>query len=132
MHHLSFSVSDLAKSTAFYDAVLGALNYRRVWTGTNGVGYGVEEGKDLFALKKRMATVQIPSPGFHLAFAAKSCEAVDAFFATAMRMGATDNGGSGFRPQYEKHYYAAFIIDLDGYEIEAVINSAPSLKEPRQ
>lgn len=123
LHHLSFSVSDLQKSTRFYDAVLGTLGYRRVWTGANGVGYGIENDKDLFALKKRVDHVRIPSAGFHLAFAAKSRNDVDAFYETAIQMGAKDNGRSGLRPQYGENYYAAFVVDLDGYEIEAVIDT---------
>lgn len=122
LHHLSFSVSDLTNSTAFYDAVLGAMNYRRFWTDDNGVGYGLEENKDLFAIKKRVGKAA-PSTGFHLALRAKSRYQVDAFYRAAIEMGAKDNGAPGLRPHFGDHYYTAFVIDPDGYELEAVCNA---------
>jgi len=61
-------------------------------------------------------------PRFHLAFSAPSRESVDRFHASALRHGATDDGRPGLRRHYGPGYYAAFIIDLDGHRIEAVIN----------
>jgi catechol 2,3-dioxygenase-like lactoylglutathione lyase family enzyme len=61
-----------------------------------------------------------PGPGFHLAFIAPSREAVDAFHAAALAAGAEDCGAPGPRPHYGETYYAAFVIDLDGYKLEAV------------
>jgi len=57
---------------------------------------------------------------FHLAFNAPSREAVDAFHAAAVQAGGTDCGAPGLRPHYSATYYAAFVIDLDGYKLEAV------------
>ena len=125
LHHLSFAVSDLGRASAFYDDVLRALDYVRVWTFPDAVGYGPPGGGDKFAVIEAPAGgVAPPGCGFHLAFAAKSRAAVDAFYAAAIAKGAKDNGPPGLRPQYGPHYYAAFVIDLDGYEIEAVINEA--------
>jgi catechol 2,3-dioxygenase-like lactoylglutathione lyase family enzyme len=121
LHHLSFAVVDLRRAAAFYDAVLGALGYRRVFEAETAIGYGIEDGKDKFCLKQR-ANAAPPSPGFHLAFAAPSRAAVDAFHAAALLAGGTDNGAAGPRPGYGPHYYAAFIVDPDGHRIEAVIN----------
>jgi catechol 2,3-dioxygenase-like lactoylglutathione lyase family enzyme len=123
LHHISLAASDLARSGAFYDAVLGALGYRRVFEDHTAVGYGIEDGKDLLCLKLRPA-VTPPGPGFHLAFAAPNRLAVDAFHAAALRHGGVDNGGPGLRPDYGPHYYAAFVIDPDGHRVEAVINTA--------
>jgi len=64
-----------------------------------------------------------PGEGFHLAFTASDRAAVDAFHAAALRHGGADNGPPGLRPHYGPGYYAAFVIDPDGYRIEAVINS---------
>jgi hypothetical protein len=58
LHHLSFA--DLKTSSSFYDAVLGALGYRRAWTANDAVGYGLEEQKDLFTLKHRGGRVAAP------------------------------------------------------------------------
>lgn len=122
LHHLSLSVSDLATSAAFYDAILGALGYVRVCAGPDFVGWGLEPGKDKFAIKLRAANVTAPSAGFHAAFSAENHEAVDAFHAAALEHGGADKGAPGLRPHYGPHYYAAFVIDPDGYRIEAVIN----------
>lgn len=118
--HLSLSVSDLARSGAFYDAALGALGYIRVWSFPEAVGYGSRRGEDVLALKKRVDTVAAPSPGFHIALAGSSTAAVDAFHAAALANGGTDDGAPGLRPDYGVGYYAAFVIDPDGYHLEAV------------
>jgi predicted lactoylglutathione lyase len=55
-----------------------------------------------------------------VAFSAASRAAVDAFHEAALAAGGRDNGGPGLRPQYHADYYAAFILDPDGYNIEAV------------
>jgi len=117
--HLSFGVTDLSRSTAFYDAVMAALGFRRVWTSANGVGYGLEPDKDKLALFPR-ADASPPGPGFHLAFHATDRDAVDRFHAAALTVGGTCNGPPGLRPHYSETYYAAFVIDPDGYQLEAV------------
>jgi catechol 2,3-dioxygenase-like lactoylglutathione lyase family enzyme len=130
LHHVSFGVTDLRRAVDFYDAVLEPLGYVRVWTDFEGdpdtlaVGYGLPGGEDLLALKQRMHAHVAPGPGFHLAFSAPSREAVNRFHAAAMRTGGKDNGAPGLRPDYGPHYYAAFVIDPDGFRIEAVINVA--------
>jgi len=122
LHHLSLAVADLSGAATFYDAVLGALGYRRVFTDETAVGYGIEDGKDKFCLKLR-SNISKPSSGFHLAFAAPSRKAVDLFHIAGLEKGGLDNGAPGLRPHYGPHYYAAFLIDHDGCHIEAVINA---------
>lgn len=122
LHHLSFAVVDLPRSTAFYDATLVALKYVRVWMDKTAVGYGSPGGGDKFAIKLRTSGVVVPGEGFHVAFAAPSREAVAAFYKAALEHGGKDNGGTGLHPEYGSHYYAAFVFDPDGYRIEAVIN----------
>lgn len=123
LHHISFGVRDLGLSAAFYDAALGALGYQRVFEDEDAIGYGITEGKDLLCLKLR-PDAQPAAGGFHLAFAASSRAAVDAFYAAALRVAGSDNGAPGLRPDYGPHYYAAFLIDPDGYHVEAVINQS--------
>ena len=60
----------------------------------------------------------------HLAFAAPSRDAIDRFYAAAIAHGARDEGAPGLRPHYGPDYYAAFVVDADGYHIEAVISTA--------
>jgi len=121
LHHISYGVRDLALAGAFYDAVLGALGFRRVFEDDTAVGYGLEDDKDLLCLKLR-PDARPPGAGSHLAFAAPSRAAVDAFHAAGMRTGGADNGTPGLREDYGDHYYAAFLVDPDGHRIEAVIN----------
>jgi len=122
LHHLSFGVSDLTRSAAFYEATLSALGYVRVWSDKTAVGYGYPGGGDKLAIKLRPTGVVAPGPGFHVAFAAPSREAVARFHDEALRHGGQDNGLPGLRPDYGESYYAAFVIDPDGYRIEAVVN----------
>ena len=122
LHHLSFAVADLQRSSVFYDAVLSPLGYGRVWADETAIGYGLPGSEDQFAIKRRSGGVVVPGEGFHVAFAAPSREAVAAFYRAALEHGGTDNGGAGIHLEYGSDYYAAFVFDPDGYRIEAVIN----------
>lgn len=121
LHHLSFAVRDLARSAAFYDAVFRPLGYVRVWADDTAVGYGYAGGGDKFAIKLRTENQGIPGDGFHAAFAAPSREAVHEFYEAAMAHGGQDNGAPELCVDYGPDYYAAFVLDPDGYRIEAVI-----------
>lgn len=122
LHHASFAVSNLERSAAFYDITLSALGYVRVWTEKTAIGYGLLGGGDKFAIKSRPNEMIVPGEGFHLAFAAPSRDAVQAFYKAALENGGKDNGGAGLHPEYGENYYAAFVFDPDDYRIEAVIN----------
>jgi len=123
LHHLSFGVSNLERAAAFYDAALSALGYVRVWSDATAIGYGCEGGGDKLAIKLSTGEAVAPGPGFHVAFAATSRAAVARFHAAALKNGGQDNGAPGLRPQYGENYYAAFVIDPDGYRVEAVIDA---------
>jgi catechol 2,3-dioxygenase-like lactoylglutathione lyase family enzyme len=118
--HLSFGVNDLDRAAAFYDRILTPLGFVCVWKNPKGAGFGPKGRGDKLALFAKPAQTVAPGPGFHLAFDAPSREAVDAFHAAALEAGGTDCGPPGLRPQYSATYYAAFVIDLDGYKLEAV------------
>ncbi|ALN59081.1 glyoxalase/bleomycin resistance protein/dioxygenase [Lysobacter enzymogenes] len=124
-HHLSLGVRDLARAGAFYDAVLGALGYRRVFDGDESIGYGLVDNQDLLLLNLTPAAAA-PGDGTHLAFAAASRAEVDAFHRGGLSGGGRDNGAPGLRPDYGAHYYACFLIDPDGHRVEAVINAPAS------
>jgi catechol 2,3-dioxygenase-like lactoylglutathione lyase family enzyme len=121
LHHLSIAVTDLPRAMIFYDAVLATLGYARVFTGNEAVGYGYP-GQDDLLLINAQNSVNIPGEGFHLAFAAARPEDVDRFHTAALRHGGRCNGTPGVRPDYGDYYYAAFVIDPEGYRIEAVVN----------
>ncbi len=119
LHHVSLPVRNLEAASALYDAALGALGYQRVFTASTAVGYGTEPGKDKLCLKLT-PEASSAGEGFHLAFAAPSVEAVEAFHGEALANGARDNGAPGLQPAYGPDYYAAFVIDQDGHALEAV------------
>ena len=118
--HLSFGVGDLRRAAGFYDRILAPLGYVRVWSSDKAVGFGEDGGGDKLALFARPGEAAPPGPGFHLAFDAPTRAAVDAFHPAALEAGGSDAGAPGPRAHYGATYYAAFVIDLDGYKLEAV------------
>jgi catechol 2,3-dioxygenase-like lactoylglutathione lyase family enzyme len=120
--HTGIGVADVARSAAFYDVVLSALGFRRVVQlpdddATDGVGYGADY--PVFWIDR----FHPHSIKQHTAFAAKSRAQVDAFHAAALKAGGTDNGPPGLRDTakgYPAGYYAAFVLDPDGNNLEAV------------
>jgi catechol 2,3-dioxygenase-like lactoylglutathione lyase family enzyme len=118
--HLSFGISDMTRSGAFYDATLAALGYARVFSRPSSIGYGrAGTQDDRLLLILQPDPVIPPSRGFHLAFIAPSREAVDRFHIAAIECGGLDQGAPGLRPHYGTNYYAAFVLDPDGYKLEA-------------
>jgi catechol 2,3-dioxygenase-like lactoylglutathione lyase family enzyme len=129
LHHLSFAVADLTRSATFYDAALAPLGFTRIWTQESGPGrkeaaviYGLPGADDGFAIRLRQQGVVVPSEGFHLAFRAPSQDAATAFRQAALAHGGRDNGGVSFHPEHGPNYFAAFVVDPDGYRIEAVVD----------
>src|SRR6478736_4730542 len=126
--HIQLVVRDLAASQAFYEAVFKVLN---VTLGGTGEGYfWVDE---LFVSTADSEAAQGKLTGrHHLAFQAQDKAGVDAFYKAALANGGTDNGPPGERP-YHPGYYAAFVLDPDGNNVEAVFHgeakrSSPSVK----
>ena len=114
--HTGIGVANVGRSALFYDAALGALGMRRAMqipddTGTDGVGYGFEY--PVFWIDR----YHPHSVRQHTAFAAKSRAEVEAFHAAALKAGGAENGKPGLR---SPNYYAAFVLDPDGNNMEAV------------
>ena len=119
--HISFGVADFSRSTQFYDYALGTLGISRIIdlpsensSGIKVSGYG--DDRPWFWLAEENAT----SGMVHIAFRAKTRKEVNMFHEAAIRAGGIDNGPPGIRPVYHAEYYAAFVIDPDGHNIEAV------------
>ena len=120
--HTGVGVANVVRSATFYDVALSALGLRRVVQlpekdGSDGIGYGVDY--PVFWIDR----FHPHSVKQHTAFAAKSRAQVDAFHAAALKAGGTDNGPPGLRDTangYPPGYYAAFVLDPDGNNLEAV------------
>jgi catechol 2,3-dioxygenase-like lactoylglutathione lyase family enzyme len=112
--HTSLAVSNYAKSKAFYLAALGPLGYHNNMEYGEAAGFNDGKNTDFWIGKK--PTV-VPT---HVAFEARSGKQVEAFYQAALAAGGKDNGKPGYREEYWPGYYAAFIFDPDGNNIEAV------------
>ncbi|KAB2915825.1 MAG: VOC family protein [Hyphomicrobiaceae bacterium] len=118
LNHVSIGVGNIAKTKRFYDAVLKPLGYKCLSQSTGSLGYG----RDAVALW--ISEVERPVPadeksGLHFCFDAPTRKSVDGFHTAALRSGGRDNGKPGVRGDYGPDYYAAFVVDPDGYRIEA-------------
>jgi catechol 2,3-dioxygenase-like lactoylglutathione lyase family enzyme len=111
--HVNIVVTDVGRSRAFYDRALAALGLRSLDADNEGALYGVTEA--CFVIGRGPQ----PTP-VHIGFRAPNHAAVDAFHKAALEAGGRDHGAPGLRPRYGAHYYAAFILDPDGHNIEAV------------
>jgi catechol 2,3-dioxygenase-like lactoylglutathione lyase family enzyme len=118
LDHISLGVADLIRSRRFYDAALQPLGYRCHYDDPTTLGYGGEQ-PDFWLNRTDYPVPADPRSGLHVSLSAPTPESVDAFHAAALRSGGQDNGPPGLRPDYGPGYYAAFVIDPDGYRIEA-------------
>ncbi len=124
LDHAGFPVSDYARSKAFYLRALAPLGYvlvmevRQDENDSPAAGFGAG-GKPDFWIGGE-GGLQRP---IHIAIAAQDRAAVDAFHRAALAAGGKDNGTPGLRPHYHANYYAAFVLDPDGHNIEAVCHA---------
>jgi len=122
--HVTFGVVDFDSSTAFYDAALAPLGVLHLFDvpveetgGVRVTGYG--DARPWLWLAEERPTTGL----MHIALQAGSVAEVDAFHAAAIAAGGVDNGAPGLRAHYHANYYAAFVRDPDGHNIEAVCHS---------
>ena len=118
LNHVSIGVLDIAKTKRFYDAALKPLGYKCLSEGSDSLGYGSD------AVAFWISATERPVPpdgksGLHFCFDAPTRQSVDAFHAAGLRAGGKDNGKPGLRADYGPNYYAAFVVDPDGYRVEA-------------
>ena len=122
--HITLGVTEFSRSTDFYMRALAPLGIKRLFDvpeehsgGVEATGFG--DDRPWFWLAGERPTTGL----VHVAFSAESREAVDRFHAAAILAGGIDNGPPGLRPQYHASYYAAFVFDPDGHNIEAVCHT---------
>ncbi|MBD2259353.1 VOC family protein [Pseudanabaena sp. FACHB-2040] len=121
--HVGINVSNFEKSKAFYVKALAALGYQLLkefnasaTDSTATAGFFGVEGKPEFWVGQG----DVNTPRLHIAFRAETHEIVQAFYKAALEAGGQDNGAPGLRAYYHPNYYGAFVLDLDGHNIEAV------------
>jgi len=115
--HTRLKVADFAKSKSFFQSALLPLGYKLLRELPETAGFGDRERPDFWIVPGKAQQT-------HVAFAAANRKTVDEFYQAAIAAGGRDNGGPGLRPHYHPDYYAAFVFDPDGNNIEAVCRHA--------
>lgn len=113
--HVIIGVTDLEAAKKFYAAALKPLGYTMAFAGDWGAGFQSGEGVPDFFLHPAETVVPV-----HVAFHTEDRALVSAFYEAAIAAGGKDNGAPGLRPHYHENYFGAFVLDGDGYNIEAV------------
>ncbi len=124
--HATVGSNDLARARAFYEPVMAALSISSPFAMPGALVFGAADGAKLFVVHPFDEAPALPGNGTHLAFAAATRHAVDAFYAAALANGGSDAGPPGLRPHYHRHYYAAYVRDPDGNKLQAVCHQAPA------
>ena len=114
--HIGLKVKDIGASVRFYEAALAGLGHVVGSRDASYAGLGPAGAPALWLYAAKGAT----GPGTHVAFRAKDRAAVDRFHVDGLKAGGRDNGRPGLRTDYAPNYYAAFLIDPDGNNVEAV------------
>lgn len=127
LNHINLVVTDLEKSKKFFQAALTPLGYKLLAEHPKSAGFGQAdiEGSRDFWIKE--GSVGDNKSFSCLAFTAPNKETVDNFHKQAIKAGAKDNGPPGYRPKYHAGYYATYVIDPNGYNIEAVFDDLEEL-----
>jgi catechol 2,3-dioxygenase-like lactoylglutathione lyase family enzyme len=122
LDHISIPVADIDRSAVFYDAVLATIGLERRKERPGAIGYGppARAAPVFWILAGEREGSGAPGVGLHVSFQARDRRSVDAFHETALSFGGRDAGEPGLRPQYTMPFYGAFVLDPDGFKIEAV------------
>lgn len=120
LSHVSLGTNDYPTAKVFYDAVLATLQIRCVMDFEGGAGYG-RAFPEFWIQRPHDGQAASVGNGVHVSFLANSIDEVKAFHAKALALGAKDDGPPGYRKEYSDDYYAAFVRDLDGNKIEAML-----------
>ncbi len=128
--HCSFSVKNYQESLNFYDDVLGTLGYARIMTldipehDVMTAGYGSGYKPFFWIGPMGKADEEIGrARGMHIAFLAPTIQSIHEWYAKGLALGAQDNGAPGPRPEYHPGYYGAFLVDPNGWRIEACLHT---------
>jgi catechol 2,3-dioxygenase-like lactoylglutathione lyase family enzyme len=122
--HFGINCTDWAKSKEFYDSVLGVLGYSRQMDYQVAIGYGSEGKPDFWIADASAGDAGGPNREIHVAFHAADADAVQAFYDTALSLGAESLHAPRLWPEYHPGYFGAFVRDPDGNNVEAVFHGA--------
>ncbi|HEV2106885.1 MAG TPA: VOC family protein [Thermomicrobiales bacterium] len=125
--HVGFLVRDIEASRRFYEAALAPLGFHVMYEDSDGVAFGVTSADD-FGIHQH----QEPTTHAHVAFVAQDRNAVDAFYASALANGGLEKSPPCLRAEYHATYYAGYVWDPDGNNIEAVHHGRDEGAEPAQ
>lgn len=115
LDHVTLNVQDVEALKPFYAEALRPLGYELMLDFVEGAGYGAEGKPDFFLAQRGESSSPV-----HVAFRSPDRKTVDEFFAAAIEAGGKDNGSPGIRRVYHEYYYGAYVLDLEGNNIEAV------------
>jgi catechol 2,3-dioxygenase-like lactoylglutathione lyase family enzyme len=132
LDHISLRVTDYERSKRFYEAALAPLGYVLAMENDSGAGFRKGYIPSFWIKRGDVTQPHVPplptsgcgGPALHIAFASDDRQSVDSFYHAAVAAGARDNGPPGLRPNYHANYYGAFVLDPDGYNIEAVCHKS--------
>ena len=134
LDHISLRVADYERSKQFYMAALAPLGFTLAMeSASSGAGFRRDRIPGFWIKQGEPGRLgddapaepgSCGGPAIHVAFASVDRAAVDAFHQAALAAGARDNGAPSLRPQYHANYYGAFVLDPDGYNLEAVCHRA--------
>lgn len=119
LDHIGIDVSNLEAAVDFYKKALAPLGYQLLMEFPGFAGFGIESKEGPLA-NVWLRESETPSQNLHIALRAVDRKTVDAFYETSINAGARDNGKPGIRDLYHPNYYGAFVLDLDGRNLEAV------------
>jgi catechol 2,3-dioxygenase-like lactoylglutathione lyase family enzyme len=122
--HVSLRVQDFERAVAFYRAALAPIGYEVVMEFSGAAGLGAGGKPDFWIMQ-----AEPPLHASHVAFTSERAM-IDAFHSAAITAGGSDNGAPGVRPDYHPHYYAAYIFDPEGNNVEVVSHADPAAKPP--
>jgi catechol 2,3-dioxygenase-like lactoylglutathione lyase family enzyme len=122
--HFGINCSDWARSKQFYDKVLGVLGYTRQMDHGVAIGYGKDGHPDFWIADISAGDASGPNREVHIAFQASGTDAVEAFHAAALELGAESLHDPRLWPEYHPSYFGAFVRDPDGNNVEAVFHGA--------
>jgi catechol 2,3-dioxygenase-like lactoylglutathione lyase family enzyme len=133
LDHINIRVADYERSKKFYEVALAPLGYSLAMETASGAGFRqgfipdfwIKQGEPIsLGVQASPGQSGCGGPAVHVAFASDDRGTVDAFYRAALAAGARDNGAPGIRPDSHPNYYGAFVLDPDGYNIEAVCHTA--------